>query len=163
MNLRPILAAILLATGVSHADEEKRSDPMVGTLNSEGIVILHVFDDGHGGKRNATLTTDYGIVMCRRPDGWVLFALGDRAKRSVQEFSNYDKYIEAIAALPKGSTLTIYDRCLMPRFYDFYPVHYELYKKFKKDCNKKGLKIAADPRITCTCEEAPKAPEVEKK
>ncbi len=40
MSLRPIFAAILLATGVSHADEQKRSEPTVGTPNSEGYAAV---------------------------------------------------------------------------------------------------------------------------
>ena len=140
-----------------HADDQKKSDPLVGTVDAAGRVILHVFNAGEGRKRPAGLATDYGIVMCRHAD-WVLFALGDRKKKSVQEFTNYDDFLEAVEAIPKGSAITIYDRCLMPRFYDFYPVHAELYSKFKKDCKARGLTLAKDPRITCTCEEPPPRP-----
>ncbi len=157
MSNRLIVIVWCLLTICGHADDQKKSDPLVGTVYATGLVILHVFNAGEGRKRPAGLTTDYGIVMCRHAD-WVLFALGDRKKKTVQEFTNYDEFLEAIEAIPKGSTITIYDRCLMPRFYDFYPVHAELYSKFKKDCKARGLTLAKDPRITCTCEEPPPRP-----
>jgi len=160
MNTRLIAIAWCLLSICVGAKEEKKSDPLVGTVDDSGRIILHVFDAGGRAKRTAALTSEYGIVMCRSAD-WVLFALGDRAKKTVQEFTNYNEFLEALKALPKGSTVTIYDRCLIPRFYDFYPVHQELYDKFKKDCNARGLKIAKDPNITCTCEDA--APEPPKK
>lgn len=154
MSIRLIAIACCLLTVCAGAQEEKKSDPLVGTTDDSGNVILHVFDAGEGDKRPAALSSDYGIVMCRSGD-WVLFALGDRAKKTVQEFTNYDRFLEALKALPKGATITIYDRCQVPRFYDFYPVHQELYQKFGKASKKMGLKIAEDPNITCTCEEAP--------
>lgn len=92
--------------------------------------------------------------MFRASDGWCRFVLAAKRKNSVREFTNYNDFLGALSELPKGSTLTIYDRCLMPRFYDFYPVHEELYEKFSRDCRKRGIKIAKEPRITCTCEEA---------
>lgn len=157
MNNRLIAIVWGLLTICGHAADQKKSDPLVGTVDANGRVIVHVFNAGEGRKRPAALTTGYGIVMCRHAD-WVLFALGDRAKKSVQEFTNYDDFLEALKAIPKKSTITIYDRCLMPRFYDFYPVHEELYSKFKKDCKAMGLVLAKDPRITCTCEEPPPRP-----
>jgi hypothetical protein len=153
MNNRLIAIVWCLLTICGHADDQKKSDPLVGTVDANGRVIVHVFNAGEGRKRPAALATDYGIVMCRHAD-WVLFALGDRAKQSVQEFMNYDDFLEALKAIPKKSTITIYDRCLMPTFYDFYPVHEELYDKFKKDCKDRGLKVAGDSKITCTCPDA---------
>lgn len=160
MSIRIIAIVWFLVAICVHADDQKKSDPLVGTLDASGQVILHVFDAGEGSKRPAALASDYGIVMCRHAD-WVLFALGDRAKKTVQEFTNYEEFMDALKAIPKGSIITIYDRCLMPTFYDFYPVHEELYNKFKKACKGMGLKVAEDSKITCTCEEV--APEPPKK
>jgi len=160
MSNRLISIVWCLLTIYGHADDKKKSDPLVGTYDASGQVILHVFDAGEGRKRPAALTTEFGIVMCRHAD-WVLFALGDRAKKTVQEFTNYEDFTAALRAIPKGSTITIYDRCLMPTFYDFYPVHVELYDKFKRACKKGGLKVAEDSKIICTCPDA--APEPPKK
>ena len=158
--LEQLTIAWLVLAGCARAEDPKKSDPLVGTQDAAGRVIIHVFDAGEGGKRPAALTSEFGVVMCRHAN-WVLFALGDRAKKSVREFTNYDRFIEALEAIPKGSTITIYDRCLMPTFYDFYPVHGELYDKFEKDCKDRGLKLAEDSKITCTCPDA--APEPPKK
>jgi hypothetical protein len=149
------LAMILLAGGISPvlAEDEKLSDPIIGTADTSGNLALHVFGSGARNPNIARLTTDYGIVMCHRKDGGALFVLGDRARKTVREFSNYERFVDALGELPPDSVITIYDRCLMPGFYDFYPVHFELYKKFKKDCAEKGLKIAKEPKLTCTCEE----------
>jgi hypothetical protein len=131
-----------------YAADRPLSDPAVGTVDTTGKLVIHVF---YGNR--AHLSTDYGVVMCRSADNWVLFTIADKAKNSVREFSNYDDYLAALSELPKGSTLTIYDRCLMPQFYDFYPMHHELYQKFSRDCHKRGLKLAKEPKITCTCKE----------
>lgn len=129
-----------------HAADTPLSDPAVGTVDATGKLVVHVFD----GNR-AHLSTDYGVVMCHSADGWVRFTIADKAKNSVREFTNYDSYLTALSDLPKGGTLTIYDRCLMPKFYDFYPMHEELYQKFSRDCRKRGLRLAKEPKITCTC------------
>ena len=152
MGIRQTAITFLILSLFAVAKERKLSDPLVGTVDQIGRVILHVYDAGEGGKRPAPLTSDFGVVMCRF-DGWVLFALGDRARKSVQEFTNYDRFLEALDTVPKGSTITIYDRCLMPQFYDFYPVHVELYDKFAAECKERGLTLAKDPNITCTCKD----------
>ncbi|MBL9142891.1 MAG: hypothetical protein JNM99_04335 [Verrucomicrobiaceae bacterium] len=157
MSNHLIAIAWCLLAVLARADDQKKSDALVGTVDTSGRVILHVFDAGEGGKRPAALTSDFGIVMCRHAD-WVLFSLGDRAKKTVREFTSYDRFLEALETIPKGSTITIYDRCLMPTFYDFYPVHGELYDKFEKDCKDRGLKLAENPKITCTCPDAAPAP-----
>lgn len=150
-----IASALILFGAVGVAEEPKLSDPVIGTADASGRLALHVFSPGAANPAIARLSTDYGVVMCRRQDGWVLFALGEREKKSVREFSNYDAFLGALDEVPKGSTITIYDRCLMPTFYDFYPVHSELWKKFRKNCEQRGLKLAEEPKITCTCKEAP--------
>lgn len=145
--------AFLGMVGWAVAQEKPLSDPVIGTADAEGNLALHVFSPGAKRPDIARLTTDYGVVMCRAKDGWVLFVLGDRAKKSVREFSNYNEFLSALDELPKEATLTIYDRCLMPVFYDFYPVHAELRRKFEKACEKRSLKVAKEPKITCTCAE----------
>jgi hypothetical protein len=145
--------ALLAACGMCFGEEQKLSDPIIGTADASGNLALHVFSPGAKNPNVARLTTDYGVLMCRGKDGWALFVLGDKAKKTVREFSNYERFIEAQGELPPDSVITIYDRCLMPRFYEFYPVHYELFKKFRRDCGEKGLIIAKDPKLTCTCQE----------
>ena len=90
-------------------------------------------------------------MMFRADDGWCRFTLASKAANSVREFTNYDTYLEALSTLPKGSTLYIYDRCNVQTFYDFYPVHQELYRKFLRDCRERSLNVATEPKITCTC------------
>jgi hypothetical protein len=145
--IRPIIALFLVALLLAaRGAEPSQSDARVGTTDTDGRIIIHVFDGCP-----AHLSSDFGIVMCHAADGWVRFTLARKAQKSVREFSNYNNFLEALAELPKGSVLTIYDRCSVPLFYDFYPVHQELHQKFSRDCRKRGLKLAEDPRITCTC------------
>lgn len=130
---------------------DKLSNPAVGTADNTGNLVIHVFESESHDALPVHLSSDYGVMMFRAGDGWSRFTLASRATRSVREFTDYDAYLEALSKLPKGSTLCIYDRCLVPRFYDFYPVHTELYQKFLRDCRKRGLNVAKEPRITCTC------------
>lgn len=145
-----LLLPLLLCMMAGAEDEAKKSHPLVGTRDARGNLILHVFGAAKGEERPAALVSDYGIVLCRSRD-WVLFVLADRAKQRVHEFTSYRDFEEALAALPKGSEITIYDRCLLPEFYDFYPVHEELGEKFRRACAERGLKVAEDARTTCTC------------
>lgn len=144
------LPLLLLGMMAGADDEAKKSHPLVGTVDARGNLILHVFSAAKGEDRPAALVTDYGVVLCRSRD-WVLFVLADRAKQRVFEFTNYGDFEKALAALPKGSEITVYDRCLLPEFYDFYPVHKELGRKFRRACGQRGLMVADDNRITCTC------------
>lgn len=127
------------------------SDCSVGTTDATGALIIHVF--GADSKRPARvhLSTPYGIMMFRAAGGGARFTFADQAKKSVREFDDYDDLLSALAQLPKGSTLTIYDRCTVPLFYDFYPVHQELSDKFSRDCRKRGLKVSNENKLTCTC------------
>ena len=157
MNISPIrnlaVLALLIASMACYAEEQKSSDPIIGTADASGNLAIHVFSPGAKNPNVARLTTDYGIVMCHSKDGWVLFVLADKAKKTVKEFTNYTTFLAALDEVPPDSVMTIYDRCSVPQFYDFYPVHFELYKKFRRDCGERGLKIAKDPKITCTCTE----------
>jgi hypothetical protein len=145
-----LLLPLLLCLLAGAEDDVKKSHPLVGTKDARGNLILHVFGAAKGEERPAALVSDYGVVLCRSGD-WVLFVLADRARQRVHEFTSYRDFEEALAALPKGSEITIYDRCLLPEFYDFYPVHEELGEKFRRACAERGLKVAEDARITCTC------------
>lgn len=145
-----ILPLLLLSMMAGAGDEAKKSHPLVGTADARGNLILHVFSAGMGEDRPAALVSDYGVVLCRSRD-WVLFVLADRARQRVLEFTNYGDFENALASLPKGSEVTVYDRCLLPEFYDFYPVHEELGQKFRRTCARRGLKVAEDNRTICTC------------
>lgn len=147
-----LLAVVFITVGNTRA-ADKPSDSLVGTTDKEGRLIFHVYKGGTMEKFPQALTTDYGVGMYRRTNGEPLFVLGNRVAKSVKEFSNYDDFLRALAKLPKGSTVSIYQRCTVHAFYDFYPVEVELYKKFEKESRKMGLKIAEDPVITCTCGE----------
>jgi hypothetical protein len=133
---------------------EQLSNPAVGTVDGRGKLVSHVFESESRDARPVHLSTDYGVMMFRAADGWSRFTLASKSTNSVREFTNYNAYLEALSALPKGSTLCIYDRCLVPTFYDFYPVHDELYRKFLRDCRKRGLNIAKEQKTTCTCKDA---------
>jgi hypothetical protein len=147
--LPALLACALLIE--SRAAETPLSHPDVGTTDGSGSLVIHVFNADSKEPVSVRLKTDYGVMMFRTNDGWVRFVLANKAKNSVREFTNYNAYLAALSELPKGSTLCIYDRCLMPTFYDFYPVHEELYAKFSRECRERGLKIAREPKIVCTC------------
>ena len=138
----------------SSAADKPLSNPAIGTTDATGKLVIHVFNADSKLPQAVHLSTDFGVMMFRADDGWCRFTLAAKTTNSVREFTNYNDYLNALSELPKGSTLTIYDRCLMPLFYDFYPVHAELYQKFTRECRKRGLNIAKEPRITCTCESA---------
>lgn len=148
------LALALLAAGLMWRAEEKPvADPVVGSVDGSGNLVLHVFSPGSKIPDVACLTTNYGVVMYQSRDHGAMFVLGDRAKKSVREFGSYADFVEALGELPPRSVVTIYDRCTVPRFYGFYPMHEELYFKFKRDCAAKKVRIADMPKITCTCAE----------
>jgi hypothetical protein len=128
------------------------SDPRIGTTDPSGRLILHVFTSEGAEPILVPLSSDYGIMMFRATDG-ARFTLADRRSGSVREFTNYDHFLKALSALPKGSTLHVYDRCTVPLFMDFYPVHKELYRKFRTDARGRSLNISAESKITCTCEQ----------
>ena len=128
------------------------SDPLVGTTDSSGKLIIHVYTAEGADPIPVPLDTDYGIMMFRPSDG-ACFTLADRRSETVREFTNYDHFLKALSALPKSSTLHVYDRCTVPLFMDFYPVHKELYQKFRKDARERALKISPESKITCTCEQ----------
>ncbi len=152
--LGPVAVLVLLAAGLTwYAEVKKVTEPVVGTADDSGNLVLHVFSQGAKNPNVAHLTTDYGVVMHRSRDRGALFVLGDRAQKSVREFGSYADFVIALGELPPRSVVTIYDRCQMPRFFDFYPVHEELYFKFERDCAAKGVRIADEPKITCTCGE----------
>lgn len=131
--------------------EKKPSHPSVGTKDATGQLVLHVFGANTESPTVVHLSTEYGIMMCRRENGDCLFVIGDKAKNSVQEFSSYTNFLSALDDVTAGGVLTIYDRCTVPLFYDYYPVHSELYKKFRRECEKRGLKFAKNDEIVCTC------------
>lgn len=149
MTLRLITLGLLLAWNSVTAAEPTRSHPSIGTKDGTGRLVLHVF----GASTIVHLAADYGIVMCRRANGDPLFVIGDKAKNTVREFSGYSEFLAAPDDVPADSLLTIHDRCLMPRFHDFYPVHFELYKKFRRECGERGLKLSKEDKIVCTCPE----------
>jgi hypothetical protein len=131
-----------------------RSHPLVGSTDKQGQLIMHVLDAGTAAETIVPLRSDFGIMMCRMPDSGALFVIGNKAKASIQEFTNYDDFLAALDEVPVDSVLTIHDRCLMPQFHDFYPVHFELLKKFRRECGERGLRIAKEDKIFCTCKEA---------
>jgi len=147
----PLLALLSFALAFTSSATDKLSNSAVGTTDATGKLIIHVFESESHDSLPVHLSTDYGVMMFRGDDGWCRFTLASKATKSVREFTNYDAYLGALTELPKGSTLCIYDRCLVPTFYDFYPVHTALYQKFLRDCRKRGLNVAKEPKITCTC------------
>lgn len=154
LGLLVTLALALLAAGLVWRPEERPvPDPVVGSVDGSGNLVLHVFSPGAKIPDVACLMTDYGVVLYQSREHGAIFVLGDRAKKSVREFGSYAEFVEALGELPPKSVVTIYDRCTVPRFYDFYPVHEELFFKFERDCTAKGVRIANMPKITCTCAE----------
>src|ERR1043165_5112562 len=127
------------------------SDPLVGTTDNSGKLIIHVYTAEGADPIPVPLETEYGVMMFHGRNGSARFLLANRQRASVREFTNYNEFLAALSEEPKASVLHIYDRCTVPQFYDFYPVHEELYEKFRTDCRKRSLKIAPSPKITCTC------------
>ena len=127
------------------------SDPLVGTTDSSGKLIIHVYTAEGADPIPVPLETNYGVMMFRGRDGSARFLLADRRKASVREFTNYNHFLAALSEVPRASVLHIYDRCTVGKFYDFYPVHEELYEKLRAECRKRSLRIAPDTKITCTC------------
>ncbi len=129
------------------------SDPLVGTTDNSGKLIIHVYTAEGADPISVPLETDYGVMLFHARDGSARFLLAERHKASAREFTNYADFLTALSKLPRASVLHIYNRCTVPLFSDFYPVHQELYQKFRADCRKRSLKIAPNPKITCTCEQ----------
>jgi hypothetical protein len=148
-NVAISLLSILLISCHAHSPKNE-ADPKVG-LDASGSLVMHVFGSGSQNARPVVLRTDYGVMMHRGIDGCGRFILATKASSMVREFTNYDEFIETMSELPKGSVIDIYDRCTVPVFYDFYPVHHELLVKFENDCHKHGLTITAQPIVTCDC------------
>lgn len=153
--LMVVVALALLPAGLVWRSEEKQvADPVVGTADDSGDLVLHVFSPGAKNPDVASLTTNYGVVMYWSREHGARFVLGDRARKSVREFGRYEDFVAALGELPPRSVVTIYDRCTVPSFYGFYPMHEELYLKFKRDCAAKRVRVADMPKITCTCGQA---------
>ena len=147
-----VVVLALLAAGLVWRSAEKQvAEPVVGSVDGAGDLVLHVFTPGERIPNVASLTTDYGVVLYRSEEHGAMFVLGDRARKSVREFGYYPDFVKALGELPPRSVVTIYDRCTVPRFYDFYPVHEEMHFKLARDCAAKKLRIASIPKITCTC------------
>lgn len=67
--------ALLAACGMCFGEEQKLSDPIIGTADASENLALHVFSPSPKNPNVARLTTDYGVLMCRGEDGWALFVL----------------------------------------------------------------------------------------
>lgn len=145
---------VLLMAGVAwyaRIGQKVPVDPVIGSADESGNLALHVFCPGEKEPCVARLTTDYGVVMYRDNQRGALFVLGDRARKTVREFGYYPDFVKALGELPPGSAVTLYDRCTVPHFYDFYPVNEEMYEKFSGDCAAQGVRIADGQKLTCTC------------
>jgi len=122
--------------------------PRVGEKDAQGRLVFHIYEGSN--PKVVSLESDIGIMMFRR-GGWPVFLLADRRAGKVTEFTSYETFLESLSELPEKSKITIYDRCTVPLFYDFYPVHFKLREKFSEFCKSKGLILVEDPQITCTC------------
>lgn len=134
-----------------HGGQVAPSDPLIGTTDDSGKLIIHVYTAEGADPISVPLDTDYGVMLFHTRDGTARFLLAERHKASAREFTNYADFMTALSKLPRASVLHIYNRCTVGLFSDFYPVHQELYEKFRADCRKRSLKISPNPKITCTC------------
>jgi len=152
--MKAILAAVVFAVVCAGCSKGDKDDDRQLLPDDQERVTLHVLKRYKGGEVPVTLRTPFGVMMVRDEHGAAHFILGKHSDKSRQDFTSYEDFLEALGALPKKSVITIHDRCLMPQFYDFYPVHEELLEKFEKDCKKMGLKVTEYPVIFCTCPES---------
>lgn len=149
--LGPVLLALVVISLAWHSKKKVVEDPFIGSADASGDLVLHVFSPGAKDPNVALLTTAYGVVLYHSRERGAMFVLGDRARNAVREFSYYPDFVKALGELPSDSVLTIYDRCTVPPFFDFYPLEEEMYEKLKRDCTRRRLKLGDMPKITCTC------------
>lgn len=126
--------------------------------DEKGRPIIYSF-----GKTPVIMVSDYGVMVerCEQDKDEICFYLASRNPESVHSFSRWrwDEFLEAIGQLPKGSKLKIYQKCLLPSFYEFYPVHEQFAETLATECRNRGIVLLYGnkemPNLTCTCEKPP--------
>ncbi len=144
--LQLVVNVIFILSSVSLGAAEKKIC-VEGSKDENGNLVIYCFDSASP----AVLTTDYGVVMYRDDKCMPKFILADRKAGSSKTFESYDEFTDVLGTLSKGSLLHVYDRCTVPHFYDFYPLHEELMEKFLKDARRVHVKVSKEPVIICTC------------
>ena len=151
-----LLTGVALAVCVHVGCERQTVDSDLSgekEVDSRNAVVLHIYKVKHKDLEiPVLLKTPYGVMVLRDEEGTAHFILGNQSDRSRQDFTYYENFLEALRTLPKGSVVTLYDKCTVSHFTDFHPMEWEFEKKLQKDCKKAGMRIAKDPVITCNCE-----------
>lgn len=145
-----LLILPILLSGVVFGAEIESLECTAGQQNEQGNLIIHCFY----GTIPVLLTTDCGFLVSRNQYGTPQFVLARRDLKQVQTFESWDDLLDTVRALPKRSTIHIYDRCTVPPFYSFYPLHQEFLAKVKKDFRRAGVLVAEPHIMTCTCDDS---------
>jgi len=147
---RTILALTLLTLAPISRAQDIPVEPEPGERAPSGNLIVHVFHQTTTGKPlPAELKTDYGVMVINldydHPKAH--YRLASRAAGTVQDFDTLKEFEAALAKLPKGAQLTFYDKCLISTSegLDFRR------RTFRRTCERMGLKLADDDKVTCTC------------
>lgn len=145
-----LILPILFSGAVVFGGDNESLECTAGKQNEPGNLIIHCFYE----TIPVVLTTDYGFLIYRNQYGTPQFVLAQRGLKRIQAFESWDDLLHAIRALPKHSTIHIYDRCTVPPFYSFYPLNEELLAKVKKDFRRAGASVAKTHIMTCTCDDS---------
>lgn len=141
---------LLLITACSKPQKAMEPAVKVGDTDSQGRLIIYVYKGTSPASIPVPLRSDYGVMMYRK-GGEPHFLLAERKSKKLLDRTDYNAFLDDLQKLPSGTEISIYDRCTVPHFYDFYPVHRELAEKFAAFCEKHHLKIDEESKITCTC------------
>jgi hypothetical protein len=79
--LGPVLLALVVISLAWYFRERPVPDPVVGSADASGNLVLHVFSPGAKDPNVASLTTAYGVVLYHSREKGALFVLGDRARK----------------------------------------------------------------------------------
>ena len=147
---RTILALAFSAVALTATAQDAPKEPKVGDRAASGNLIIHVFHEAKSGAPiPAELKTDYGFMVINLD--WdhpkALYRLASRTAGTIQEFSTLKEFQAALSKLPKGAELTEYNQCLAPTYYG---IKFD-WDGFRDTCKQLGIKLAADPKLTCNC------------
>ena len=145
-----VLALALLTLIPIAKAQDTSAEPKPGDPAASGNLIIHVFHQTTTGKPlPAELKSDYGVMVINldydHPSAH--YRLASRAAGRVQDFDTLKAFEAALAKLPKGAQLTFYDKCLISTSEGL-----EFRRRtFRRTCERMGLQLADDDKVTCTC------------
>lgn len=150
MKKQIIFIALILAFAplvATYADDQGDTCK-VGDKDLKGNLIFHCFHK----YAPVALKSSYGFLLFRNEFGEPRYILARRESQSYDIFGVWEDLLLALKELPKGSQVTIYDRCTVPPFYSYAPLEKEMLEKVRKDFSASGVSVPKDHIEVCTCD-----------